>query len=93
MAPQDVLGVVMLDTKGPERKLFETSLPRAKAREQRTPLAGKDEGSVAHSTLKLFRSMLVGNVEMRLFDTRLPKARSAHRWLATARDGGFPLTR
>ena len=80
MAPQDALGVVMLATIGPERKLFETSLPRAKAHKQRTPLASMHEGSVAHRTSKLVCSMLVGSVEMRLFDTRLPRDRSAHHW-------------
>ena len=93
MAPPDNVGVVMPATIGPERKLFETSLPRAKAHKQRPPLACTDEGSVAHRTSKLVRSMLVGSVEMRLFDTRLPRDRSAHGCVVTAGDGGLPLTR
>ncbi len=93
MAPQDDAGVVMLATMGPERKLFETSLPRAKAHKQRTPLTCMDEGSVAHRMSKLVHSMLVGSVEMRLLDTRLPRDRSAHGWGVTAGDRGLPLTR
>jgi hypothetical protein len=93
MAPQDDAGAVMRATIGPERKLFETSLPRAKARKQRTPLASTDEGSVAHRMSKFVRSMLVGSVEMRLFDTRLQRDPSAHGWAVTAGEGGLPLTR
>ena len=93
MAPQNDFGVVMPATIGPERKLFETSLPGAKARKQRTPLACVHEGSVAHRMKKLVRSMLVGSVEMRLFDTRLPRDRSAHGWGVMAGDRGLPLTR
>jgi hypothetical protein len=92
MAPQDDAGVVMRATIGPERKLFETSLTRAKARKQRTPLAGKDEGSVAYRMSKLVLAMLVGSVEIRLFDTRLPRARSANSRMVTAGDGGLPRT-
>ena len=95
MAPQpkDDLDVVMPATIGPERKLFETSLPRAKPHKQRTPLTCTDEGSVDHRMKKLFRSKLVGSVEMRLFDTRLPRNHSAHRRVVTAEDRGLPLTR
>jgi hypothetical protein len=93
MKPQDDVDVVMPATIGPERKLFETSLPRAKAHKQRSPLACMDEGSVAHRMSKRVDSMLVGSVEMRLFDTRLPRDPSAHGWAVTAGDRGFPLTR
>jgi hypothetical protein len=93
MAPEYDAGLVMPATIGPERKLFETSLPRAKAHKQRTPLACPDEGSVAHRMSKRVRSMLVGSVEMRLFDTRLPRDPSAHGWGVTAEDGRLPLTR
>jgi hypothetical protein len=51
------------------------------------------ELSVAHRMKKLVRSMLVGSVEMRLFDTRLPHNHSAHRRVVTAGDRGLPLTR
>ena len=93
MVPQDDFDVVMRATIGPERKLFETSLPKAKAHKQRWPLACMDEGSVAHRMSKLVRSMLVGSVEMRLFDTRLPRDPSVHGWAVTAGDRGLPLTR